>query len=132
MLLHKCMVACSVDKMLWEGGGLFHQTPQDLLTYAISSTVGANKMYYPCIVLGTPTANTLNYTAPGSASTMYSTAPRPSRVRCVWVPQYNAGVVRFVCPDCLTKAIDTTFLMYYIRNRMLMIPHYSTFSKFSR
>ena len=76
--------------------------------------------------------STLNYTAPGSASTMHSTAPRPSRVRCVWVPQYNAGVVRFVCPDCLTKAIDTTFLMYYIRNRMLMIPHYSTFSKFSR
>ena len=35
------------------GGGLFHQTPEDFLTYAISSTVGANKTYYPCIVLGT-------------------------------------------------------------------------------
>ena len=45
------MVACSVVKTLWEGGGLFHQTPEDFLTYAISSTVGANKTYYLCIVL---------------------------------------------------------------------------------
>ena len=31
----------------------------------------------------------------------------------------------------LTRAIGTTFLMYYIRNRMVMVPHYRTFSKFS-
>ena len=32
----------------------------------------------------------------------------------------------------LTRAIGTTFLMYYIRNHMVMNPYYFTFSKFSR